>query len=59
MCLCPLCAVPIGGSEAEKPDSPAPHQTVHWTPTSSRSLLSDGTQLQTQIHTEEGNDVNS
>lgn len=52
-----LCAVPVGGSKAEKPDSPAPHQTVHRTPTSSRSLLFDGAQLQTQVRTEEGKDI--
>lgn len=53
----PLCAVPVGGGEAEKPDPAAPHQTVYWTPASPRPLLSDGPQLQTQIHTEEGKDV--
>lgn len=53
----PLCAVPVGGGEAEKPDPVAPHQTVHWTPTSPGPLLPDGAQLQTQIHTEEGKDA--
>lgn len=53
----PLCAVPVGGGEAEEPDSAAPHQTVHRTQTTSRPVLSDGAQLQTQVRTEEGKDV--
>lgn len=49
-----MCSVPVGGCEAEEPDSSPADQTVHRTPTSSRPLLSDGAQLQTQVRTEEG-----
>lgn len=49
-----LCSVPAGGREAEEPDSSPADQTLHWTSTPSRPLLSDRAQLQTQIHTEEG-----
>lgn len=51
--------VPVGGGEAEEPDSSPADQTVHRTPTSSRPLLSDGAQLPTQDRTEEGKDFSS
>ncbi|CAF91550.1 unnamed protein product, partial [Tetraodon nigroviridis] len=31
--------ISVGGSEAEEPDSPGPHQTAHRTPTSTGPLL--------------------
>lgn len=49
-----LCSVLVGGGEAEEPDSSPADQTVHRTPSSSRPLLSDSAQLQTEVGPEEG-----
>lgn len=51
---CALGLVPVGGCEAEEPDPAAPDQTLHRTSASSRPLLPDGAQLQTQVRAEEG-----
>lgn len=52
-CMCSA-SVLAGGGPTEEPDPPAVNQTLHRPPTSSRSLLPDGPQLQAEDCAEEG-----
>lgn len=52
-CMCSA-SVLAGGGSTEEPDPLAVNQTLHRPPTSSRSLLPDGPQLQAEDCAEEG-----
>ena len=54
-----LSSVPVGSCEAEEPDSPPTHQTLHRPPTPPRPLLPHRPQLQAQVHPEEGGNTSS
>lgn len=59
MWCCSVCSASVsaGGGPTEEPDPAAVNQTLHRPPTSSRSLLSDGPQLQAEDCAEKGEEA--